>query len=434
MAIPIEELYQIYRKHSVISKDSRKIEAGCIYFALSGENFDGNQFAEEAIQKGAAYAVIDDEKFKKSDQYIVVENTLETLQGLARYHRSQLNYPIIGITGSNGKTTTKELIHRVLSQKYRAHSTQGNYNNHIGVPLTLLQLTQDHEMGIIEMGANHQGEIAFLSSIARPDYGLITNIGKAHLEGFGGMEGVRKGKSELYKYLSSAGGTIFINQDDEVLLELAGNLKRVTYGSSAVADCRGVLLQEHPQLKGEWTWEEKTGMFQASLYGTYNFYNILSAICIGCNFEVPADQINQAIGAYLPDNNRSQLIIKGTTTIYLDAYNANPNSMQAAIDNFSKKPGKKMVILGDMFELGEHSLQEHKTLLDHLKPYHFDQVIAIGSAFYHTAPHSDITCFKEKNAALDYLKQQDFDQLSILVKGSRGMALETLMQELGLIQ
>lgn len=429
---PIERIYEIFLSHPKISKDSRNIEKGCIYLAIKGDNFDGNQYAEEALEKGAAYAIVDNKEIVKSERFLYVKNTLECLEQLARFHRSKLKIPIIGITGSNGKTTTKELITAVLSKRYSCYATKGNYNNHIGVPLSLLEINKEHEIAVIEMGANHQGEIAFLSSIADPDFGLITNIGKAHLEGFGGIEGVKKGKSELYHHLENKNGKVFLNGDDSTLSELAKNIPSVTYGISSENYCSGNILDEQPFLKGSWTCGESNGRFEAGIYGQYNFYNIMAAICIGHYFGVSSSKIDKAIGAYKADNNRSQLIQKENYTILLDAYNANPSSMQASIVNFTHRAGnKKLVILGDMFELGNSSEAEHLQIAQLACNQKFEKVILVGKNFSKIKNETlNALFFETTEEAASWLKNYSKEESEILIKGSRGMALEKVLSQL----
>lgn len=427
---PIEELYAIYLKHPTISKDTRQIEPNCIYFALKGDNFDGNKFAKDALSKGAAYAVIDDANYQDGEQYILVENSLQTLQDLARFHRSKLNIPVIGITGSNGKTTSKELIATVLDKGLKVHSTKGNYNNHIGVPLTLLQINPSIEIAVIEMGANHQGEIDFLCNIADPDFGLITNIGKAHIEGFGGVEGIKKGKSELYRFLSRKDGKVFINNDDEVLKSLLPAIATIRYGKNAEAYCEGVLEKTHPTLSGSWSSEERKGTIRSKLYGEYNFYNILAAICIGNHFQIKPSTIDAAISEYESKINRSQKIVRESATIYLDAYNANPTSMALAIENFEKSDhSKRVAILGDMFELGEDTFKEHQEIVKKvIGSKEIERMVFVGQHFYeHKIEKSDAYFFKTTEEAKHWF-QKNNGNAAFLIKGSRGMQMEKIME------
>lgn len=432
MKISLEELYQIYLNHPLISKDSREIPNGCIYFSLSGEKFDGNKFATDALQKGAAYAIIDKQEFDKGDQYLLVDNALQTLQDLARLHRSKLSIPVIGITGSNGKTTTKELISCVLAKKYKTFATKGNYNNHIGVPLSILQITPDTEMAVIEMGANHQGEIAFLSTISDPDYGLITNIGKAHLEGFGGIEGVKKGKSELYKHMAAKEGLVFLNYDDSVLTELSARNKTYTYGTDQEASCQAHLIQSHPHLKGTWSCQDNSGEINAKIYGSYNFYNMLAAICIGSYFSVESKLIDEAINTYESSNNRSEIRKVSDHILYLDAYNANPSSTRVAIDNFEalpEDPKNKVLILGDMFELGDSSIQEHQQMIAYASSKNFGHLIFVGQNYVNASRDGDNSTFlKNTEEAIEWYKEFNKKAKHILIKGSRGMALEKILK------
>ncbi|MAY82867.1 MAG: UDP-N-acetylmuramoyl-tripeptide--D-alanyl-D-alanine ligase [Flavobacteriales bacterium] len=428
----IQEIYEIYLSHPKITKDSRQISEGCIYFSLSGENFDGNKFAEDAIKKGAAFAVVDKEEYCKGDRYLLVEDSLECLQELARHHRRKLNIPIIGITGSNGKTTTKELIHAVLASHYKTFATAGNYNNHIGVPLSILSINKEHEMAVIEMGANHQGEIDFLSHISMPNYGMITNIGKAHLEGFGGIEGVKKGKSELYRYLEKVDGLVFLNADDPVLEDLAEKNSVLRYGTSAEADCKAELEQAQPILKGSWQFGDFKGTIDAKIYGSYNFYNMLAAICIGNYFKVPAEKIDKAVNSYESENNRSEIRKVGDHTIYLDAYNANPSSMRLAIDNFkqlSVAQEDKILILGDMFELGTDSKIEHMEIIAHCQAQEFGKVLFVGKHFSEVAAKQNALSVETTAEAKNWYKQQKKEGAHILIKGSRGMALEKILAD-----
>lgn len=427
--VSTEELYKIFQKHPTISKDSRKIEQSCLYFALKGEHFDGNKFAKQALEAGAAYAIIDDESYAENEKYLIVEDSLIALQALAQHHRMQLNIPIIGITGSNGKTTTKELIQEVLKTKFNCFATSGNYNNHIGVPLSILSITKDHEIAVIEMGANHLGEIDFLCSISQPNYGLITNIGKAHLEGFGGLEGIKKGKSELYRYIQKQEGKVFINGDDTVLTKLAEGIEQITYGKNKNNDCRGEILKTQPNIVFKWTQNNQSETAQTQLYGTYNFYNMLAASCIGSYFKVPIEKIKTALESYQSRNNRSQLIRIDDCEIYLDAYNANPSSMKLALENFkSNNHQKQIVILGDMFELGEASSKEHQRILDLVKFLDFQTACLVGNHFYvEKDSYPDFSFFKSTEEAKAWFEQIDQSNTQILIKGSRGMAMERII-------
>jgi len=361
----IEQLYEVFKAHPVISKDSRELPEGCIYFALKGENFDGNKYALEALEKGAAFAVVDDPALKCNKSILFVDNVLSALQQLANYHRNTFKIPVLAITGSNGKTTSKELIAATLSKKYKVAVTKGNLNNHIGVPLTLLSISKSDEFAVIEMGANHQGEIAALSKIANPTHGFITNIGKAHLEGFGGVEGILKGKTELFRHLESTNGVAFINLDDVKLSKNLPNTKNISFSIGNKADCVGQLIASHPKLIGTWSMGEKNGKVESSLYGDYNFSNILAACCIASTFGVEQSKIDAAISAYHSEMNRSQLLEYKSNTIYLDAYNANPTSMSLSLQNFDLVQAEnKVAILGDMFELGKDAEKEHQTIIE----------------------------------------------------------------------
>lgn len=419
-----------------ITTDTRKLEAGSIFFALKGDHFDANTFVKDAIASGCRYAITDREEFADGKDILLVPDVLQALQQLARHHRKQLGLPVIGITGSNGKTTNKELIHAVLSRKYNTFATKGNLNNHIGVPLTLLSLTREHEMAIVEMGANHQGEIALLSDLADPDYGLITNIGKAHLEGFGGVEGIKKGKSELYRYLKHKNGTIFINGDDEVLKELAGGLKHYAFGERAGNDIFGRLLARGEYVEFQWATAQHAlttaPVVSTHMFGHYNFINLLCAAAIGQYFKVNERDINDALASYLPEMNRSQVVRTSRNTLILDAYNANPSSMNLAVTNFAQQLlPKKLAVLGDMFELGEYAYEEHRQLLEHVKFLGLDRVCLVGQEFFkfrQTFPEYHF--FEDVTALAEYFKNSEDDGNTILIKGSRGMRLEGLVSSL----
>jgi UDP-N-acetylmuramoyl-tripeptide--D-alanyl-D-alanine ligase len=434
----IEKLYSIFLKHPLVCTDTREIKPGAIFFALKGGNFNGNQFAEQALGSGCSYAVIDEEKYKKDDRYILVNDVLSTLQQLAHYHRKQLTIPVIGITGSNGKTTTKELINAVLSKKYNVLATKGNLNNHIGVPLTLLSVTREHEIAIIEMGANHQGEIGMLCSIAEPDYGIITNIGKAHLEGFGGLEGVKKGKSELYKFIGQKKGKLFVHADDEVLIELAGSIDKVTYGTKKLYDIVGAMQSTSGQyISFQWATRynavnvKNSEIVNTQLVGVYNYYNLLCAACVGNYFKVEDGLINAALREYSPSNNRSQLLKTNNNTLILDYYNANPSSVSLAIENFaSLNYPDKMVILGDMLELGDESISEHNAIIDLLRQKNISNALLVGPIFMNAAKDSGFHLFSSSDAAKEYLQQQKLHGHTILIKGSRGIKLEKVVEVL----
>jgi UDP-N-acetylmuramoyl-tripeptide--D-alanyl-D-alanine ligase len=424
-----EEIYSIFLKNRSISTDSRQLLPGCLFFALKGENFDGNKYAQKAIEAGAAYAVIDDENYD-GPATILVDDVLITLQNLANMHRRHFKIPVVAITGSNGKTTTKELLNAVLSQKYKVTATKGNLNNHIGVPLTLLGITDETQLAIIEMGANHQGEIAQLCAIAEPTHGLITNIGKAHLDGFGGYEGVIKAKSELYSWLRASGGVAFVNSGNQLLMELTTGIERTLYGTQEDVFARGKIKENTDMMAIDWITETGTINIETNLAGNYNFENVMAAICAGMFFEVPLSEIRTAISSYFPSNSRSQVMKTAKNSIILDAYNANPTSMQAAIENLRQvKAMHKMVILGDMLELGDESLAEHSALTKLIEESDFENVILVGPDFTEVA-HSIFTCFRTSDEARDWLKTHNISGFTILVKGSRGIKMEKVLEAL----
>lgn len=413
----IKELYNLYRKYFLVDTDTRKIRRNTIFFALKGANFNGNTFAEKAIDLGASYAIVDQKEYKTRDNIILVNDVLQTLQRLANFHRNQLKIPFIGLTGSNGKTTTKELINTVLKQKYNTIATQGNLNNHIGVPLTLLSIKPEHEVAIIEMGANHQKEIEFLSSICEPDYGYITNFGKAHLEGFGGVEGVIKGKSELYTYLKENDKTAIVNPEDPIQVKKTKEIKSIYFDEQSTK-----FLVVNPFIKLLY----KDNIIQSQLVGSYNYHNIVSAITFGELFNVNTFDIINAIENYIPKNNRSQIIQKSDKKIIMDAYNANPSSMKVALENFAQlKENEQLIILGDMFELGEESPQEHQYIVDLANSLNFKHQIFVGEHFYETSTgHLKFKSFEDLKI---YIEQTPIHQNSILIKGSRGMKLERVL-------
>ena len=428
----IAQLYQHYLSHPTICTDTRKITPGCLFFALKGENFNANTFASQALENGAAFAVIDDVEYQKDNRFILVNDTLDALQQLAKYHRQQLLIPVIGLTGSNGKTTTKELINSVLSQKFNTHATKGNFNNHIGVPLTLLEIKPDAEVAIIEMGANHQKEIELLCEICQPNYGLITNVGKAHLEGFGGFEGVKKGKGELYDFLEKHQGITFINKDNSHLINMAETRKLneiVYYGTDKVNDVSGELVKNDPFLEVKWSYQGENHTVNSKLTGIYNFENILAAVAIGLKFGLSADEINQGINTYEPQNNRSQIIKTANNTVIGDYYNANPSSMLVAIENLAKlAANEKVIILGDMFELGDEAGMEHENILQKALDQHFYKTIFIGDEFYKLNELADALFFKTTLEAAAELKKNPIKNALVLLKGSRSMKLESLME------
>lgn len=422
----IEKLYSLYLIQKSVSTDTRKIKKGDLYFALKGHNFDGNKFANKALEAGASYCIVDDVNIsKQSEKNILVDDTLETLQALANHHRRQLKYPIIGLTGSNGKTTTKELIQTVLSSTYKVRATKGNLNNHVGVPLTLLSFTEDLDFGIVEMGANHQKEIKFLSGIAEPDFGLITNFGKAHLEGFGGVEGVIKGKSELYDYLKANDKTAFINADDtKQVIQIGNYTKLSTFGASNNNDCTIIYKDANPFVN--LTYDNI--LINSKLIGGYNFGNIAVSIAVGRYFNVPTLKIKEAIEAYEPDNNRSEIIKQKTNKIILDAYNANPTSMLAALENFKNlDASNKYLFLGDMFELGEDADKEHQAIVNFVEDNFENNIFFIGENFYKTQTASSTYKLATFEALKTKFKNIEISNGTILIKGSRGMALERIL-------
>lgn len=414
----IAQLYQLYNQTYLVDTDTRKIRKGSMFFALKGDNFNGNEFAEEALKSGANYAVIDEEKYKTDSKTILVENVLETLQKLANHHRKQLAIPIISLTGSNGKTTTKELINAVLSKKYATVATSGNLNNHIGVPLTLLSITPKTEIGIVEMGANHLNEIEFSCGIAEPNYGLITNFGKAHLEGFGDFEGVVKAKSELYDFLRLNNGTVFINTDDELQVKQSSDINSIQFNNNTIK-----FIEANPFVNVQF----KNILIESNLIGKYNYSNIAVAVAVGNYFNVSENDIKNAIESYTPANNRSQIIEKGSNKIILDAYNANPSSMQAALENFAQlKDGNKVVFLGDMFELGKDSKAEHEKIANLVISYNFSKVFLIGKAFSTTGVKNAFVS-ESYESFKNSTNYSNINNATILIKGSRGMALERLL-------
>jgi UDP-N-acetylmuramoyl-tripeptide--D-alanyl-D-alanine ligase len=422
----IRQLYEQYLKATGVTTDSRNLKQGSIFFALKGDRFNGNDYAKDAVESGASLAVVDENRFGEDDRFLVVDNVLKTIQSLASFHRSKMTGKIIGITGSNGKTTTKELIHQVLSKKYQTIATKGNLNNHIGVPLTLLSMPVDIEFGIVEMGANHMGEIRNLCEISQPDYGMITNIGKAHLEGFGGYQGVIKAKSELYDHIRKKGKTIFINGDDELLISLAKGIQSVSYGKNKDSVYRGDLIESSPFLKILFYLNNNKYEINTQLIGSYNFYNVMATVAIGSFFSVGVKEMTQAFLEYIPQNNRSQLMKTQKNTLIMDAYNANPTSMSAAIDNFSTYPSEnKVLILGDMLELGEESLVEHKQIIDQINKERFSRVYLVGEQFG-LACDDRYPAFGSVKEFGKYLVENPISDATILLKGSRGIGLEKL--------
>jgi UDP-N-acetylmuramoyl-tripeptide--D-alanyl-D-alanine ligase len=429
MQITIEELYTIFLTTGIISTDSRQIAPGCLFFALKGDNFDGNKYASKAIESGAAYAVIDNEVY--SGEYtLLVDNVLSALQQLALMHRRHFTIPVVAITGSNGKTTTKELVTAVLNQKYELTATKGNLNNHIGVPLTLLEITSKTQIAIVEMGANHQNEIEQLCKIAEPTHGLITNIGKAHLGGFGGYEGVVKAKNELYNWLRNTGGTVFVNADNPLLMKLTSGMKRILYGMESDLHTRGNIRENAATLSLDWYSVHGTITIPTNLVGNYNFENVMASVCIGTFFNVPAMGIKLALSSYIPSNSRSQAMKTARNSIIMDAYNANPSSMKVAIENFRQiKADHKMMILGDMLELGDESKDEHQIIVNSAASSGIEKIIFVGPEFKKVAG-TGFPCFLTSDEAREWLLLQQIRDYMILLKGSRGIKMEKVIDAL----
>jgi len=425
----IENLHKLFLKYSSVCTDTRSIKKDDLFFALKGDLFNGNKFAKDALRKGAKYAIVDDKEYAINSNYILVDDVLKTLQQLAKYHRIYLNIKIIALTGSNGKTTTKDLINSVLKKKYKTVATKGNLNNHIGVPLTLLTMHKDTEIGIVEMGANHLKEIEFLCNIANPDYGYITNFGKAHLEGFGTIEGVIKGKSELYNHLKQNNKLIYINAEDNLQLKQLNDYKNYySFGSSPKENTTIEFLEANPFVKVQFN----NLLINSKLVGKYNFSNISAAIAIGNYFNVSDIDIKAAIEVYTPKSNRSQIIKKGTNNIILDAYNANPTSMKAALDSFSNiTDDNKIAILGDMFELGQDAAKEHQYITEYLLQLNINKTYLVGQNFHATIVNStNIKQFKSFEDLKEVIEKSDFKNSSFLIKGSRSMALERILDSL----
>lgn len=422
-----EKLYEKFLEARKISTDTRQIAEGSIFFALRGDKFNANQFAQQALEKGARYAVVDDAQYAKDPRCILVDDVLKTLQELARYHRSKITIPVIGLTGSNGKTTSKELLNAVLSKKFKTFATKGNLNNHIGVPLSVLSIDNSVEIAVIEMGANHLGEIALLCSIANPTHGFITNIGKAHIGTFGGFENIIRGKSELYQHLIVNNGTVFINSQNEILANMAKRFSKPYFYPSSGDYIHVNLLDADPFIRYE---TEEKEIVQTQLMGAYNFENIAAALCIGKFFGVEAADANKAIADYVPGNMRSQILTKGTNTIILDAYNANPSSMEAAIISLAGMNAKrKVAILGDMFELEEEAEKEHRKIGELLNEKKFDQVYFCGKLMKAAkAAHGAGQLFEEKELLINELKNHPIRDSTILVKASRGIGLESIVE------
>ncbi len=424
----IEKIYKLYKTAYTVTTDSRTITQGCVFVALKGEHFDGNDFALNVAEEGIAACVIADRKdLPQHERLFVVEDSLKALQELANYHRKQLDTPIIGITGTNGKTTTKELVSAVLAKKYNILFTQGNFNNQLGVPLTLLRIKPDTELAVVEMGASHPGDINELTGIGEPNYGMITNIGRAHLRDFGGYEGVIKTKNEMYQYIAAHKGLLFVNKDNELLMDLSKSINKVTYGTSNDADIQGKLLSANPYLSVEWNGKK----IDTQLVGDYNFENVMAAICIGTYFNVAANDIVEALSSYRPTNNRSQVIETARNRVVMDAYNANPTSMAHSIKNFRNIcKSDNLLILGDMRELGNESEQEHKNILELLKELRFENVYLVGEEFQRVAKNSKFSTFINVEELAQYLQQHPVSGRDILVKGSNSIHLNKIIDSL----
>ena len=420
----LDKIYQYYSEKYLVSTDSRKIEEGCVFVALKGEHFDGNDFAYQVAEENVAACVIADRKdLPHHERLFIVEDSLTTLQELAKLHREKCNIPIIGITGTNGKTTTKELVASVLSKKFKLIYTQGNFNNHLGLPLTILRIKPDTEMAVVEMGANHQNEIAHLCTIAKPDFGIITNIGKAHLEGFGSFEGVVKTKNELYDFIRNKKGRLFVNHDNELLMNLSKNIDSQTYGKNNNANIKADVISSNPYLHIKWDDSE----IKTNLVGDYNFENVMAAISVGQYFNVEKELIIEALENYTPTNNRSQFIKSEKNEIVMDAYNANPVSMSHAIKNFRNISSENaLLILGDMRELGNDSEKEHKTIINLINELHFDNVILVGQEF-RKASDNKFMSFINVDDLINYINQNKISGKKILIKGSNSIHLEKII-------
>jgi len=427
----LSNIYLLFKEHPIVVTDTRKIVPNSIFFALKGDNFNGNKFAMSAVEKGCNYAIIDEKEYAVDNRFVLVEDVLATLQDLAREHRRQLNIPILAITGTNGKTTTKELVHEVLRRKYQTAATIGNLNNHIGVPLTLLSMNVDTEFGIVEMGANHPGEIQQLCEIAEPDYGIITNVGKAHLEGFGSFEGVVKTKKELYDFLFKNGGKVFINADNDYLTEMLNDQESISYGNSENAFSKAKFLQAEPYLVLEIRSAIGKLYIKTKLIGAYNFENVLAAVTIGRYFKIDEIEIKEALEKYVPSNNRSQLKKTEKNILFLDAYNANPTSMKAAIENFAGMSRKnKVIILGDMLELGSDARKEHLDLLQLIQDRQLKSVFLVGDIFTEVNSNEQFKTFKNTSELIKELDKTGLLNQYILIKGSRGIRLEQVIEKL----
>jgi len=426
MSNTISELYAYFEKYPLIVTDSRNVKENSIFFALKGDNFNGNEYAESAINEGARIAVVDEVKYARDNRFILVDNVLKTLQELSLWHRKKLNIPVIGITGSNGKTTTKELINAVLSTQLKCSATKGNFNNHLGVPLTLLSIDKHDEIAIVEMGANHIGEIEQLCKLACPSHGIITNIGKAHLEGFTNLDNIIKTKVALYEYVQKNGSCVFVNHDDVLLMENSKFVKKITYTNGMIGDVKAELIASEPFISIKW----EDYIIPTNLFGQYNIYNVLAAITIGKHFGITSDNIIKAINAYIPQNNRSQLIKTAFNTIIMDAYNANPTSMEAAIISFAHIKGdNKSAIIGDMLELGMEKEKEHIKIIELLKKNELQDVFLVGNIFS-SVNNSTFKTFKDTISLKSFLDENPLRDKTILIKGSRGIKLELITQSL----
>lgn len=424
----ISQVYELFKKHPVVTTDSRNCPEGSLFFALKGDKFNGNSYALSALEKGSSYAVVDEAEYAVNDRIILVDDVLDTLQKLANYHRKKLKTPIIGITGTNGKTTTKELVAAVLSEEFNVTFTQGNLNNHIGVPLTLLKLVPENEVAVVEMGANHVGEIKILAEIAEPNFGLITNIGRAHLEGFGSFENIIKTKSELYDFIrNKKNAKAFVDVDNPILMQQSEGMTIVTYGSNPDAFIHGKIISNNPFLEFEWVFLDKSHRVQTQLIGEYNFSNVMAAIAVGKYLGVTVEAINRALQNYIPTNNRSQLKKTERNTLIVDAYNANPTSMAAALKNFEHiKVSRKGVILGDMLELGNESVEEHLKIIDEVEKALYDKVFFVGKEFKKLNRNGQ--AFDTVEELAEYLKKDPISGYTMLVKGSHGMHLEKAVE------
>lgn len=424
----IERIYELYKGAYTVTTDSRTITPGCVFVALKGEHFDGNDFALKVAEEGIAACVIADRPdLPKHNRLFVVNDSLKALQELAKHHREKLGLPIIGITGTNGKTTTKELVSAVLSKKYNIVYTQGNFNNQLGVPLTLLKIKPEVELAVVEMGASHPGDIDELTNLGEPDYGMITNIGRAHLRDFGGYEGVIKTKNEMYQYIAAHKGLLFVNEDNDLLMGLAKDIDKVTYGTCQGAGTKGKILSANPYLSVEWNGYK----IDTQLVGDYNFENVMAAICIGKYFKVDDKDIVEALSSYCPTNNRSQVIETGKNRVIMDAYNANPTSMSHAIRNFRNIcSDHNVLILGDMLELGEESEKEHKAIIQLLKELRFQLVFLVGSEFAKVASNSTYFTVNDVDKLIRYITLNPISGYDILVKGSNGIHLNKIIDSL----